>query len=105
MHSHTNKAVEQPPYQGRELVLKTREFAVETPWKSWFYVLSTFFLTNACLFGTLFIEIVPIQIALSILAFTVPLVTVVLIVVLFFVLIRVLTKLLDRSKQSTAKAD
>ena len=44
-------------------------------------------------------------IALSVLALTVPLVVFAFIIVLFFVLIRVLTKLLDRSKQPTAKAD
>lgn len=44
-------------------------------------------------------------IALSLLALTVPLATFVFIVVLFLLLVRFLTKLLDRSKQSTAKAD
>lgn len=44
-------------------------------------------------------------IALSLLALTVPLVTFALIVVLFLLLIRVLTKILDRFKPATAKAE
>ena len=44
-------------------------------------------------------------IALSMLALTVPFITLAIVVLLFFLLIRLLTKLLDQSKQSTANAD
>ena len=44
-------------------------------------------------------------IALSVLALTVPLLTFVLIVALFFILIRVVTRFLNRAKQPTVNAD
>ena len=48
----SREATTKAPYQGRELVLSTREFAVERRGLSWYYVLSTFFLMVVAISGT-----------------------------------------------------
>src|SRR5436190_23939001 len=39
---------------GKELILTTKPFAKEIPWKSWYYTFSTFFLLTVSLGGTYF---------------------------------------------------
>lgn len=40
---------------GKQLILTTKPFAKEIPWKSWYYTFSSFFLLTASLLGTYFV--------------------------------------------------
>jgi acyl-lipid omega-6 desaturase (Delta-12 desaturase) len=51
---------------GRQLILATKPFAKETPWKSWYYSLSTLFILIGLFAGLFLIENVWVRLALSI---------------------------------------
>jgi len=53
---------------GKELILATRQYAVEDKAKSWFYVLSTLILASAAYVGAALITNVPIRLVLGVLA-------------------------------------
>ncbi len=53
---------------GKELILATRQYAVEDKAKSWFYVLSTLILASAAYVGAALITNIPIRLVLGVLA-------------------------------------
>jgi acyl-lipid omega-6 desaturase (Delta-12 desaturase) len=53
--------------QGKQLILATKPFAKETPWKSWYYTLSTAFIMIGLFAAIAFIPFLPLRILCSIL--------------------------------------
>ena len=51
---------------GKELILATKPFAKEIPWKSWFHTISTLLVLIACFFGTVYIPNIFLRLACSI---------------------------------------
>lgn len=50
---------------GKDLILATKPFAREIPWKSWYYTLTSFFLLVACIYVSIVVPYVFAKIALS----------------------------------------